>query len=113
MPDLPPHYSLVSLLVKPQVIHTYQQPKSTKGSHKFSCSYTLIDPSCTTLTTSPAAPPSAVTSVVLVFFSNSLGGFPPVKRVGDIVRLHRVKVRLSYLPVCCISTRLTGFCAAW
>jgi hypothetical protein len=33
-----------------------------------------------------------VPAVILVYFANSLDSFPPVKRVGDIVRLHRVKV---------------------
>jgi hypothetical protein len=79
-------------------MHTYQQPKSTRGSHKFSCSYTLVDPSCVSPPAGAGAEAEAgggsVQSVVLVFFANNLASFPPVRRVGDIVRLHRVKVGL-------------------
>ena len=78
-----------------QVIHTYQQPKITRGSHKFSCSYTLIDPSCV-ISHVEGMPNEnsewALRTLVFIFFANELDSFPPVKRVGDIVRLHRVKV---------------------
>lgn len=89
---------LCSFLDIAQVVHTYQQAKRTKGSHAYSCSYTLIDPSSVP-PPSPSAglatAPPGVQSVVLVFFANSLASLPPVRRVGDILRLHRVKVRLG------------------
>jgi len=51
------------------VVHSYQQPKSTRGSHKYSCSYSLIDPSCVPTTPSLSTEPSpSVLQVVLVFF---------------------------------------------
>lgn len=105
-----------------QVVTSYSSPKPCKnGSHSFTCSYHLMHPwqglptptnesnthpqggnlvpavetVSTRYTPIGAAPTgsSNLVTVTVIFFANTLDAFPKINRVGDILRVHRVKVQ--------------------
>lgn len=59
-------------------------PKSCGGSHKFSRTYTLVDPS----------KPSLQFPIILHIFANAVDQFPHCIRTGDVMRCTDVKVDL-------------------
>jgi hypothetical protein len=62
-----------------QVIIGFQQPKPSTGSHKYVCTYAIIDQS----TPHHSAP------TIINMFSNSVECFPYVTELGDVIRIHR------------------------
>lgn len=66
-----------------QVVVSFQvSPKTCSGTHKYSCTYALADPSN----------PSLQYPVVLQVFSSNLKEFPTCIRAGDVMRCKNVKV---------------------
>ena len=57
-------------------------PKPCRGSHKYSVSFTMIDPSI----------PSPSGSIALVWFCNSIDGLHMKYKVGDIIRIENTRV---------------------
>ena len=68
-----------------QVVVSFQvSPQKCKGSHKYSCTYALADPS----------KPSLQFPIVLQVFCNNLDEFPKCLSAGDVMRCKNVKVDL-------------------
>jgi hypothetical protein len=65
------------------MITSFTMPKSTRGSHAYSLSFAIVDPSAT----SPAG------SIFFVWFCNSLSGLSMTFRVGDIIRIEKARVQ--------------------
>eukprot|EP01032_Pedospumella_encystans_P002416 gene2416-2840_t len=58
------------------VICSYTMPKASKGSHKYSVTFSIVDPSIT-----------LATSVPFVWFCNNLNNLHMNFKVGDIIRI--------------------------
>lgn len=79
-----------------KVVSAYQQPKHCNGKHNFSFSFTIVDPLQYPL---PEGSPSsevigASEPLVIQCFADSIESFPPIRRVGDLVRLHRCNLQM-------------------
>mmetsp|Transcript_1291 Transcript_1291/g.1365 ORF Transcript_1291/g.1365 Transcript_1291/m.1365 type:complete len:325 (+) Transcript_1291:248-1222(+) len=66
------------------VIVGYSRPKSCRGSHKFSQTFQIMDNTLAHIQD----------AVNLIIFGNHIESFPPVLRVGDIIRCHRIRFNL-------------------
>jgi hypothetical protein len=71
------------LYILRQVISGFTMVKETKGSHKYSVSFALIDQSR----------PSPATAVFLIWFCNTVDGLHMKFKVGDILRIEKARVQ--------------------
>lgn len=66
-----------------QVIAGFTMIKESRGSHKYSVSFALVDPSR----------PSRAGAVFLIWFSNTLDGLHMKFKIGDIIRIEKARVQ--------------------
>jgi hypothetical protein len=77
-----------------QVVTAYQQPKHCNGKHNFSFTFTVVDPLCYPPSQEHPSSKEASEPVVIQCFADTIDSFPPIRRVGDLIRLHRCNLQM-------------------